>query len=252
MGILAFLYGILTYGLGVAALLYFILFVGNLWVPKVIDSPAAGSPLQAVLVDLALVALFGLQHSVMARPSFKDWWTRWVPKAVERSTYMFATALVLGLLYWLWQPIAGSVWTVNVPAIRVLLLGLFWSGWVVLFLSTFMINHFDLFGLRQVYLRLKDQPYVPVPFVQMAFYRVIRHPIMLGLLLGVWSTPDMSYGHLLFAAACTGYIFVGIWLEERNTRDALGAAYERYHRETPMLLPLPKRRTTQVVVDSVR
>lgn len=252
MGIIVFLYGILTYGLGVAALLYLILFVGGLWVPKVIDSPALVSPASAVLIDLALVALFGLQHSLMARPSFKAWWTRLVPKSVERSTFMLATGLVVALLCWQWQPITGSVWSVNTPSIRILLQGLFWFGWALLFLATFMINHFDLFGLRQVYLRLKQQPYAPVPFVERGIYRLIRHPIMLGLLLGFWSTPDMSYGHLLFAAAATVYIFIGIWLEERNTREALGAAYARYHQETPMLLPLPKRRAAKQVVDNGR
>ena len=243
MGIIVFLFGILTYGIGVAALLYLILFVGNLWMPTLIDSPASTSPLQAVPVDLLLIALFGMQHSLMARPSFKAWWTRLVPKSIERSTYMLATGLVVAVLCWQWQPISGGVWSVQSPAIRTLLQALFWSGWALLFLATFMINHFDLFGLRQVYLRLKQQPYAPVPFVQRGLYRLIRHPIMLGLLLGFWSTPDMSYGHLLFSAASTGYIFIGIWLEERNTRVALGAAYERYHRDTPMLLPLPRRKT---------
>lgn len=243
MGIIIFLYGVITYGIGVAALLYLILFIGNLWMPTLIDSPASTSPLQAVPVDLLLIALFGVQHSLMARPSFKAWWTRLVPKSIERSTYMLATGLVVAVLCWQWQPIGGSVWSVQLPAIRILLQSLFWFGWALLFLATFMINHFDLFGLRQVYLRLKQQPYTPVPFVQRGLYRVIRHPIMLGLLLGFWSTPDMSYGHLLFAAGATGYIFIGIWLEERNTREALGAAYASYHRETPMLLPLPKRRS---------
>jgi len=247
MGIIAFLYGIFAYGLGVAALLYLILFVGDLWVPKTIDTGAIGSPLSAVAMDLVLIACFGLQHSLMARPSFKAWWTRVVPKPVERSTYMLATAVVVGLLCWQWQPIAGSVWSASSPLLREALWVVYWLGWALLFVSTFMINHFDLFGLRQVYLRLKDRHYTPVPFVQMAFYRFIRHPIMLGLLLGFWSTPDMSYGHLLFAAASTAYIFIGIWLEERDTRETLGTAYERYHRETPMLLPLPRRRAAQVV-----
>lgn len=247
MGLIIFLYGVLTYGLGVVALLYLILFVGDLWVPKVIDSPATLPVVPSMLVDLALVTLFGLQHSLMARPSFKAWWTRVVPKPMERSTYMLATALVVGLLCWQWQPIAGDLWQVESPAAKMVLQAVYWLGWAVLLAATFMINHFDLFGLRQVYLRLKDRPYTPVPFVQMAFYRFIRHPIMLGLLLGFWSTPVMSYGHLLFAAACTGYIFVGIRLEERNTRETLGAAYEHYHRETPMLLPLPKRRAAQVI-----
>lgn len=248
MRIIGFIYGVVTYALGVAALLYLICFIGGLWVPKLIDSGTPGSPLQAVVVDLVLIALFGLQHSAMARPSFKAWWTRIVPKTIERSTYMLATALVTGLLIWQWQPIPGLLWQVEAPAGRMLLQGLFWFGWAFLFAATFMINHFDLFGLRQVYLGLKGRPYTPVPFVQVAFYRVIRHPIMLGLLLGFWSAPDMSYGHLLFAAAGTGYIFIGIWLEERNTRAALGAAYTHYHDSTPMLLPLRRRR----VIDSGR
>lgn len=247
MRIAAFLYGIVSYGLGVAALLYFILFVGDLWVPKLIDSPPENAPLLSAAIDLALVLLFGLQHSVMSRPRFKTWWTRVVPKPIERSTFMLATASVLGFLYWLWQPIAGDVWRIDSVYLRTILNVSFWSGWAVLFLATFMINHFDLFGLRQVYLRLKDRPYTPVPFVQMAFYRFVRHPIMLGLLLGLWCTPDMSYGHLLFSATFTAYIFVGIRLEEHDTRAALGAAYDRYHRETPMLLPLPKRRPPQVI-----
>lgn len=243
MGIIVFIYGVISYGLGVASLLYLILFVGDLWVPKAIDSAATGSPVQAVLVDLALLALFGLQHSIMARPSFKAWWTRVVPKPAERSTYMLATAVVTGLLCWQWQSITGSAWSVESPAVSMLLQGVYWLGWAILFAASFMINHFDLFGLRQVYLHLQDKPYTPVPFVQVAFYKVIRHPIMLGLLLGFWSAPKMSYGHLLFATGATGYIFIGIWLEERNTRDALGAAYARYHRETPMLLPTLRRKT---------
>src|SRR6185503_8792732 len=146
MKIMAFIYGIVTYALGVAALLYLILFVGDLWVPKTIDSGVAGSPLLAVVTDLALVALVGLQHSIMARPSFKAWWTRRVPKSIERSTYMLATAVVAGLLCWQWQPLPGMLWQVEAPAGRMLLQGLFWLAWVILFISTFMINHFDLFG----------------------------------------------------------------------------------------------------------
>lgn len=241
MGIIVFLYGILGYGAGVAALLYLILFIGNLWVPKTLDSGTPGSTQLAVLLDVALIALFGFQHSLMARPGFKTWWTRLVPKTVERSTYMVATALVTGLLCWQWQPIAGSVWSAESPALRIGLESLFWLGWALVFASTFMINHFDLFGLRQVYLRLRGRPYTPVPFVQVALYKVVRHPLMLGVLLGFWATPEMSYGHLLFAAAGTVYILIGIWLEEHDMHEAFGADYERYRRVTPMLFPLPKR-----------
>ena len=238
-----FIYGIVSYALGVASLLYLICFLGNIVVPKTIDSAPVGGVASAVLVDLTLVALFAFQHSLMARPGFKERWTRIVPKAAERSTYVLLTGLVLALLCWQWRPIAGVVWNVEGAVGKGLLQALFWLGWVILFAATFMINHFDLFGLRQVYLRLKDQPYRPVPFVEVALYRFVRHPIMLGLLIGLWATPSMSVGHLLFAAATTIYIFIGIFLEEHDTRQALGEDYETYRRQTQMLVPLPRRRS---------
>lgn len=241
MKVIIFLYGIVSYALGVAALLYLICFVGGFVVPKTIDSGPLGTPAQAVMVDLVLVALFAFQHSVMARPAFKERWIRYVPEAAERSTYVLMTGVVLALLFWQWQPITGLAWSVENSVGKGLLQGLFWLGWAILFASTFMINHFDLFGLRQVYLRLKGRPYLPVPFVQAAFYRFVRHPIMLGVLIGCWATPFMSMGHLLFAAATTLYVFLGIALEEKDTRRALGEAYERYQRETPMIVPLPYR-----------
>ena len=237
-----FIYGIVSYALGVASLLYLICFLGNIVVPKTIDSAPVGGVAPAVLVDLILVALFAFQHSLMARPGFKERWTRIVPKAAERSTYVLLTGLVLALLCWQWQPIAGVVWNVEGAVGKGLLQALFWLGWVILFAATFMINHFDLFGLRQVYLRLKDQPYRPVPFVEVALYRFVRHPIMLGLLIGLWATPSMSVGHLLFAAATTIYIFIGIFLEEHDTRQALGEDYETYRRQTRMIVPLPRRK----------
>ena len=238
MRIIVFIYGIVSYALGVVSLLYLICFVSNIVVTKTIDSTPVGAIAPAVVVDLILVALFAFQHSLMARPAFKERWTRIVPKPAERSTYVLITALVLALLFWQWQPIAGVVWNVEDAVGKGLLQGLFWLGWVILFASTFMINHFDLFGLRQVYLRLKGQPYRPVPFVEAALYRFVRHPIMLGLLIGFWATPSMSVGHLLFAAASTVYVFIGIFLEEHDTRQALGESYERYRRETPMIVPL--------------
>jgi protein-S-isoprenylcysteine O-methyltransferase Ste14 len=239
--LVAFVYGILSYALGSAAMVYLICFVDNIVVPKTIDTMPRDASVATVLIDLLLVALFAFQHSLMARPWFKARWTRIVPQHVERSTYVLATALVLALLFWQWQPIAGVVWNVENPLGKGLLQALFWSGWVILFASTFMINHFDLFGLRQVTLRLKDQPYQPVPFVEVALYRFVRHPIMLGLLIGFWATPSMSAGHLLLAAATTVYIFIGIYLEERDTRQALGETYERYRRRTSMIVPLPGR-----------
>ena len=243
MKVIVFLYGIVSYALGVASLLYLICFISNIVVPKTIDSAPEGGVGQAVLVDLILIGLFAFQHSVMARPGFKERWTRIVPKPAERSTYVLITGLVLALLCWQWQPIPGVVWNVENAVGKGLLQALFWLGWAILFASTFMINHFDLFGLRQVYLRLKSQPYRPVPFVEAALYRFVRHPIMLGVLIGYWATPSMSVGHLLFAAVSTGYVFIGIFLEEHDTRQALGETYERYRRKTSMILPLPRRRS---------
>ena len=243
MKIIIFIYGIVSYALGVASLLYLICFISNIVVPKTIDSAPEGGVGQAVLVDLILIGLFAFQHSVMARPGFKERWTRIVPKPAERSTYVLVTGLVLALLCWQWQPIPGVVWNVENAVGKGLLQALFWLGWAILFASTFMINHFDLFGLRQVYLRLKSQPYRPVPFVEAALYRFVRHPIMLGVLIGYWATPSMSVGHLLFAAVSTGYVFIGIFLEEHDTRQALGETYERYRRKTSMILPLPRRRS---------
>jgi protein-S-isoprenylcysteine O-methyltransferase Ste14 len=241
MRIITFLYGILSYVIGVAALLYAICFVGDLGVPKSIDSAPAASIPMALLADLFLLSLFAVQHSGMARPAFKAVWTRIVSKSIERSTYVLATGLVVALLCWGWQPIPGTVWEVDNTVGKLLLQVLFWSGWVILFSSTFMINHFDLFGLRQVYLRLKDVPYTPVPFMKVAFYRSVRHPIMLGLLIGFWATPVMSFGHLLFAGVTTAYIFVGIFLEEHDLQRAHRESYERYRRETSMIVPIPPR-----------
>jgi protein-S-isoprenylcysteine O-methyltransferase Ste14 len=237
MGIIAAVYGAICYLVFLGSFLYAIGFVGNSFVPKTIDTvPSSGLP-EALVVDLVVLGLFAVQHSVMARPGFKAVLTRFLPRSVERSTYVLISSLLLVLLFWKWQAIPAVVWHVSAPAIESMLIGLFWLGWLVVLLSTFMINHFDLFGLRQVYLRMRGLDCTPLNFTQRAFYKFVRHPIMLGFVIAFWATPYMSLGHLLFAMATTAYILIGITLEERDLMKYHGPEYGAYRARVPMLFP---------------
>lgn len=240
---LALAYGALNYLGFLAVFLYLVGFLGNFVVPRGVDHAPPAPVGLAVVIDVALVALFAVQHSVMARPAFKRLLTRVVPESIERSTYVLASNLVLVLLYWQWRPIPTSIWNLTMPAERAVLWGLFWIGWAIALASTFMISHVDLFGLRQVYLAWRSQPYSHVGFHARALYRVVRHPLMVGFVIAFWATPTMTAGHLLFAVAATCFILVAVQLEERDLVAALGEQYRRYRRQVPMLVPGGFRRT---------
>jgi protein-S-isoprenylcysteine O-methyltransferase Ste14 len=235
-------YGLICYAVFLASFLYSIGFIGDLVVPKTIDSTPSVDLPAALAIDLVLLGLFAVQHSVMARQGFKAAWTRIVPRAVERSTFVLISSLLLGLICWKWQAIPTVVWDVSSPVFRSLLLAIFAAGWLILLLSTFTINHFDLFGLRQVYLRLRGREYTPLSFTVRALYRFVRHPIYLGFVIAFWATPHMSVGHLVFALATTGYIFVGIFFEERDLMKYHAVEYGAYRARVPMLLPTGVKR----------
>ncbi len=235
-----FLYGVVCYTATVATLVYAAGFIANIGVPRSIDTAPNANFLQAVLIDLGLLGFFALQHSIMARRGFKAWWTRVVPQAIERSTYCLAASVAMGLMMWFWQPMGGTIWDFSSPALRYALSGISLIGWGLVYYSSFLINHFDLFGMRQVWLNLIGKPYTPMTFVQPTLYRYVRHPLYLGLLIAAWFTPTMTVAHLFFATGVLGYILVGIQFEERDMIAELGSLYASYRRRVPMLIPFLK------------
>lgn len=238
----AFVYGIICYAISFATLLYAIGFIGNFVVPKSIDSAPIVRLEQALLVNAGLLGFFGLQHSAMARQGFKTWWTKIVPKPIERSTYTLFSSLCLMTLFYFWQPLGITIWHVENPIVQSLLYALFGFGWLLVLLSTFLINHFDLFGLRQVYLYLRGKDYTSLKFATPGFYNYVRHPLYVGFLFAFWSTPTMTVAHLLFAIVTTAYILIAIQLEERDLIEFYGEGYTNYRSHVPMLIPFSRRR----------
>ena len=235
--ILAFLYGAISYLIFFVTFLYAIGFVGNVGVPKSIDSGAEGSVGQALLINALLLAFFAVQHSVMARQRFKQWWTKFVPQPIERSTYVLLSSLALLFLFWQWRPMGGIVWEMNDPIGRLVLRLFFGMGCGIVLVSTFLINHFDLFGLRQVSLYLRSKEYTPLEFKTPGFYRYVRHPLYVGWLFFFWATPTMTVAHLVLALLTMAYILVAIQFEERDLVRFYGQAYEDYRQRVPMLVP---------------
>jgi len=238
---LGLIYGVVAYAFFLLVFLYAIAFVGDLPVPRTIDRGPGAPAVAAVVIDLVLLGIFAAQHSVMARPAFKSWWTRMVPQPVERSTYVLAASLALALLYWQWRPLPSIVWSVGGVG-GAILEAISWLGWGVVLLSTFMISHFELFGLSQVWTNMTGKAATASAFRTPLLYGFVRHPIYLGFVLAFWATPTMTVGHLLFAAATLGYMLIAIQLEERDLVGTFGEAYVAYRRRVSMLIPLPPRK----------
>jgi protein-S-isoprenylcysteine O-methyltransferase Ste14 len=234
--ILIFIYGIASYAVFFVTFLYAIGFIGNFLVPKTIDGLPQLPIWQALLIDLALLAVFAVQHSVMARPAFKRWWTQFIPASAERSTYVLASSLALIALFALWQPLGGSVWNVTDDIAQIALYSLYAFGWLLILASSYLINHFDLFGLRQVWLQLVGRPYTELKFVMPSLYRIVRHPLYVGWLFVFWATPTMTATHLFFAVGTTLYILIAVRFEERDL-VAAHPEYANYRRNVPMLVP---------------
>lgn len=242
MRVFALLYALVAYLLFFAAILYGIGFVADSWVPKGIDGGTVGPAVPSIAVNIALLLLFAVQHNIMARPWFKEWWTKYVPRPIERSTFVAAASLILLLLYWQWRPLPETVWHIDNSAVRSVLWVLYFAGWGIVFLSSFLIDHFELFGLQQAWAYFNGREYVSATFSERSLYRWVRHPLMLGFIIAFWSAPTMSQGRLLFAVVTTLWILIAIQIEERDLIAFLGEPYRRYRDRTPMLFPhrIPK------------
>ena len=238
------LYGVISYALFFGTFLYAFGFVGNLFVPKSIDGAPQVPLINAIVINGGLLLLFALQHSIMARPAFKAKWTKLIPEPIERSTYVLFSSLCLLLLVWQWQPLGGFIWSVENPFGKAFLTGLFISGWLIVLVSTFMINHFDLFGLRQVWFYFIGKKYEPLKFRIPFFYKYVRHPLYFGWLIAFWATPVMSAAHLLFAILTTGYILTAIQFEEKDLVTHFGSKYMDYKKRLPMIIPFTKKKAS--------
>jgi protein-S-isoprenylcysteine O-methyltransferase Ste14 len=220
---------------------YFILFTGNLLVPKTVDSGAGAPLVEALLVNLGFITLFGVQHSIMARPTFKKYWTRIVPKPIERAVFVLISSIILSALIWQWRPVPQALW--NIEGLATIPVWALWAtGWAMVFVASFLINHFELFGLQQVYNHLRGKEFTQPGFVTPFLYKIVRHPLQLGIVLGLWATPTMTVGRLILAGGMTAYILIGLYFEERNLVDYHGERYVEYKRQVPKLIPIPKGR----------
>lgn len=237
--ILAFIYGVFCYLIFFATFLWLILFLGDFeaYVPTTVNSGTECSMPEAIVINLALIVLFGIQHTVMARNSFKDKWTEIVSEPLERSTYVLFSSLSLLLMFWYWRPLPQTIWEVEATGISLILQWGFWLGWLILFLSTWMIDHFNLFGLRQVWNYMKGEVQSPPRFMEPGFYKFVRHPLMLGFLIAFWSIPHMTLGHLIFSAGMTLYIVVGVFFEEKSMKRRFGEEYKDYRKRVPKFFP---------------